>query len=584
MKMTTQSAINNNKPNTKLFLFATALGVIFNVLFQRLWQLNVNYTILIFLIVAVTYITLKHTLGFNRGHFLVGAFTMLALAFYFSLYTNQFFKMVNFVLIPVFYGCSILFAYGYRPRVLSILRLLFLPLLSVHHYFLNSVKILSPSKEVHSAKRSVFIGIILSILLLLIIVPLMISSDQMITALLTNWFKDLHFDVVNLLSYLFWFAMVASYAYASLRLSLRTSCLPADKALSEGNTNALAFPGRKTTITTVLSVLTAVYILFFALQLFYLVGNLRLGLPANFDYAAYARSGFFQLLALSLINILILSVTFYLLKNEQNLHFVKVLLVLFTFLTLLLACSSLYRMYLYEHTYGYTMLRLIVFLFLYFEIATLLLTFAFIYRPSLPVAKIVLIAAVLYYTVIIFANPEAYVAKKNIDRYFETGKLDSAYLSGLSVDAAPQILRLQDEENPEILFFLQQQHRRASSFSENHDIRAYNYARYRAADLYAPLALKTQWFQIYLQNNSSAEVLSFNITGVAFSASSAAPLPSGESVMQLLSSTPSATYTVVLQFADGQSHSQTLVLFPDFDKATYLSIVDENGGRWIYTP
>ena len=39
--------------------------------------------------------------------------------------------------------------------------------------------------------------------------------------------------------------------------------------------------------------------------------------------------------------------------------------------------------------------------------------------------------------VIGLANPEAWVAQQNIDRYHATGKLDAAYLASLGADAAP---------------------------------------------------------------------------------------------------------------------------------------------------
>ena len=41
-----------------------------------------------------------------------------------------------------------------------------------------------------------------------------------------------------------------------------------------------------------------------------------------------------------------------------------------------------------------------------------------------------------------FANVDIIIAKNNINRYFETGQIDMAYLKGLSYDAAPEIQRL----------------------------------------------------------------------------------------------------------------------------------------------
>ena len=40
------------------------------------------------------------------------------------------------------------------------------------------------------------------------------------------------------------------------------------------------------------------------------------------------------------------------------------------------------------------------------------------------------------------ANPDAWIARHNIDRYEATGKVDWSYLRGLSADAAPTLAAL----------------------------------------------------------------------------------------------------------------------------------------------
>ena len=39
-------------------------------------------------------------------------------------------------------------------------------------------------------------------------------------------------------------------------------------------------------------------------------------------------------------------------------------------------------------------------------------------------------------------NPDAYIAEQNIERFGQTGRIDWAYLAGLSDDAAPALARL----------------------------------------------------------------------------------------------------------------------------------------------
>jgi len=60
------------------------------------------------------------------------------------------------------------------------------------------------------------------------------------------------------------------------------------------------------TVSTMLILIDLLYAFFIAIQFSYLFGSLRYGLPQNFTYAQYARKGFFELVAVTLINLIIL--------------------------------------------------------------------------------------------------------------------------------------------------------------------------------------------------------------------------------------------------------------------------------------
>jgi hypothetical protein len=100
-------------------------------------------------------------------------------------------------------------------------------------------------------------------------------------------------------------------------------------------------------------------------------------------------------------------------------------------------------MSLYEKEFGFTRLRLVVQVV---EVAlggvyVLLLVAGVALRAAwLPRAVVGLAAATLL--VLAAMNPDAYIARHNVDRFLETGKLDVAYLSTLSPDAVPELQRL----------------------------------------------------------------------------------------------------------------------------------------------
>ncbi len=62
----------------------------------------------------------------------------------------------------------------------------------------------------------------------------------------------------------------------------------------------------------------------------------------------------------------------------------------------------------------------------------------------LPRAALLSGAAVLLGLAVL--NPDAWIARHNIDRYDSTGKVDWAYLQGLSADAVPTLATLPPEE------------------------------------------------------------------------------------------------------------------------------------------
>ena len=204
----------------------------------------------------------------------------------------------------------------------------------------------------------------------------------------------------------------------------------------------------KITATMLLTVLNIIYLVFCILQ----IKSMFLGpvLDENFLYSEYAREGFFQLMIVSVINFFTILIiknnskqeTF---KENKYINSMCILMLVFTFIILL---SSFTRMNLYESKYGYTVLRLLVYFILITEAILIVPTAIYILKSNIPLAKIYMIILVSMYVILNFSNMDNMIAKRNIDRYLETGKIDIYYLKyGVGTDAIPEITRLL-EENP----------------------------------------------------------------------------------------------------------------------------------------
>ncbi|WP_371830440.1 DUF4153 domain-containing protein [Antrihabitans cavernicola] len=160
-------------------------------------------------------------------------------------------------------------------------------------------------------------------------------------------------------------------------------------------------------------------------------------------YADYVHQGFGQLTAatfLALVTVAIASRKAP--KDTPSEQFVqRVVFGLLCMLALVVVASALFRMNVYQQAYGFTVLRVLVDVFELW--LGLLLVFVLIARIRLSgswLPRAALLSAAVLALGIGVANPEAWVAQRNIDRFHDTGKLDAVYLKSLGDDATPTIM------------------------------------------------------------------------------------------------------------------------------------------------
>lgn len=187
---------------------------------------------------------------------------------------------------------------------------------------------------------------------------------------------------------------------------------------------------------TFMGLIAAMYVVFCGIQVIYLfAGSMRL--PEGIGYAEYARSGFFQLLFVCMINfVLVLFVKKYF-KSHKALD---VLLLLVCICTFVMTASSAYRMLLYISAYQLTFLRVFVLAALVVLALFMAGTVAFIIRPGFPLFRYCMVTACVGWLLFSFLHVDRLIASYNLSYAVEHGReIDWAYLSRLSMDAAPAI-------------------------------------------------------------------------------------------------------------------------------------------------
>ena len=204
----------------------------------------------------------------------------------------------------------------------------------------------------------------------------------------------------------------------------------------------------------VLAVLDAIFAAFAIAQAMAAAGaagdTLR---AAGITYSDYARSGFFQLLWVAGITLVLLVVFSRItaLNQASSRRAFLVLAETAIALTLLIVAVASMRLSLYESAYGFTMLRLYSHLFAGLVAVIYLLLAADLGGLFRQRRWFVGAAAAIALTLLIalnVANPEAIVARLNIDHAAVTGKLDPQYLAELSGDAVPTLLASRPQLQP----------------------------------------------------------------------------------------------------------------------------------------
>ncbi|WDZ86246.1 DUF4153 domain-containing protein [Micromonospora cathayae] len=197
-----------------------------------------------------------------------------------------------------------------------------------------------------------------------------------------------------------------------------------------------------------ITALTLLFGGFVAVQFTVLFGGERHVLrTAGLSYAEYARSGFWQLVAVTLLTLAVLGGVGRWARREHRTEriMLRVLLGALSVLSVVIVISALSRMYAYQKVYSFTGERLFVMafelllgsVFLMILAAGLRLRGGWVPRGTVALAVTMLLSLAVL-------NPEGYAAGRNIDRYRETGKIDAWYLRALSADATPALTGLPD--------------------------------------------------------------------------------------------------------------------------------------------
>ncbi|QSF46925.1 DUF4153 domain-containing protein [Paenibacillus tianjinensis] len=394
----------------------------------------------------------------------LGAIFLLSMTF--VLFSNWFFIALNLLVLPALILLHMTYMLSYRKPSWSRFSLIGAAL---EHFFAQSLRHWptvfavikqSSGRSIQGERKQVIIkvliGLAFSFPLLLVVVSLLSSADGVFHQVL-NQFPDLleriSFD--EGFARTLWSALLGMglfgylWGFVAPRLNKAGLEQKDGKAVGEGNVEPVSFTLDPVIITTVLTMINIVYVLFVIVQFSYLFGAWDGILPQDSTYADYARSGFFELILVTAINFAILLLSLLALgRAKARLQtFIRMLLYIMVLCSIVMLYSAYSRLALYEEAYGYTQIRFLVHAFMIFLGLLLVLASVRISRAQFPLMKCYIVLGLLAYVIMNYIGMDRIIAGQNIARYESSGKLDTHYLMELSWEAVPKLIAFSKQEN-----------------------------------------------------------------------------------------------------------------------------------------
>lgn len=292
-------------------------------------------------------------------------------------------------------------------------------------------------KKLSPTSKHILTGLLISLPLLLLIVPLLASADSVFSYYISNFYTI--FSIIKPGKFI-WDAILITFISLFIFGLLWSFNYPLKKQRATKETKGVF---ETVTVITVLVVINLVYLMFTLVQSSYLYGSGESILPNGFTYAEYARRGFFELVLVTIINFTIFTLSQKFTKKgsvplSSILRAVHSILVLFT---LNMLYSANFKMIIYENAFGYTYLRVFVQIFLLLLLLLFIIALAGIWNKRVPTVKASIVVTLVLYVAVNFINVDGIIARKNIERFRETKKIDVNYLTQLSDDALPELVK-----------------------------------------------------------------------------------------------------------------------------------------------
>lgn len=292
----------------------------------------------------------------------------------------------------------------------------------------------------------IFLGIMLTIIPTAIVL-LLLSYDSAFSELLSNIFDFSVVDVFSHIGSLILGIPIASYIFGLYVSSADKKC---ENVITEQECiKAAEKVGVIPALTCIFAVtpILFLYAVFFISQWDYYISGFTGILPQNFSYANYAREGFFQLCAVSIINLLITTfIGLFMKRVEKSGKIIyKCIAIVFSVFTLILISTAVAKMVMYIDCYGLTQKRVYSTWFMLFLAIVFILLGIRQFASKINTVALSLAVGFVMLSALSLVNADRLIARYNVDRYIDNTlkTVDVSALHELGDPAIPELVRLE---------------------------------------------------------------------------------------------------------------------------------------------
>lgn len=304
--------------------------------------------------------------------------------------------------------------------------------------------VLSKGKSKIKIILYILVGLVISIPATLICAVMLASADDNFGNLAGNIMDVLSNDIgSNIIHLLF------SLPVAFLLFGYLANAKEMKQAESNQNSSAAIMPAPM--VCSAVAPVLICYLLFFFCQLPYFLGAFSGTLPEGYSYSAYARSGFFELCTVCVINFIIIVLANVFSKNNEKgrKHIsVRIFLSVLCVATLILITSAMSKMVLYINEMGLTEKRFYTSWFMLALAVVFIIELIREINPAIPAVKLQIAGFSVMLALLCFCDPDARIAQNNVEGYlsgrYEMVDITSMY--ELSESALPYIIQIPEKD------------------------------------------------------------------------------------------------------------------------------------------